>query len=327
MNGEWGMANCLQRTKGELKMKLKLSLNFRKLPIILFITAIAAGVLTGCSQEEGLGFLQKERLHLDVEHYPRVDGSTATIPLSEFFAAAVLGMDLEEARQYIVHNKTHEAYVNLIDGNADIIFVTSPSKEELSYAREKNVDLEVIPVVSEGFVFLTSADNPVKGLTVQQIKDIYTEKTTNWSEVGGSSKAIIAYQRPENSGSQTGMLELVMKGEKIMKPPMEKVVAEMGMLVDQVAVYTNEEDAIGYSYYYYVTDMWQNDKVKLLEVNGIYPDKTTISNGTYPIRTAYYAVLRSDEPKGSSARRLLKWILSDDGKRIAEEAGYVKLGK
>ena len=311
-------------------MKSKLSLSLRKLPVLLFIMAIAAGTLTGCGSDGSSkmqGLDTKQRLHLDAKYYPRVDGSTATIPLSESFAAAVLGMDLEEARQYIVHNKTHDAYVNLIDGNADIIFVTSPSEEELSYAQEKNIELEVIPVVSEGFVFLTSADNPVKGLTLQQIRDIYAGKTTNWSEVGGSSKAIIAYQRPENSGSQTGMLELVMNGEEIMEPPMEKVVAEMGMLVDQVAVYTNEEDAIGYSYYYYVTDMWQNNKVKLLEVNGIYPDKTTISNGTYPIRTAYYAVLRKDEPKSSNARRLLKWILSDDGQRIAEEAGYVKVGK
>ena len=48
-----------------------------------------------------------------------------------------MGMSPEEARQYIVHNKTHEAYVNLIDGKADIIFVTSPSEEELAYAERK----------------------------------------------------------------------------------------------------------------------------------------------------------------------------------------------
>jgi phosphate transport system substrate-binding protein len=110
-----------------------------------------------------------------------------------------------------------------------------------------------------------------------------------------------------------------------MKAPTEKVIAEMGALVDAVAVYTNEEDAIGYSYYYYVTDMWKNDKVKLLAVDGVYPDKNTISDGTYPIRTAYYAVMRSDEPKESNARKLLSWILSPQGQQIAEEAGYVKV--
>lgn len=311
-------------------------MNISKLPIILLLTVLtvltvlAAILVSGCGQGgigDAFGSLGKDRLHFEVGDYPRVDGSTATIPLSEAFAAAVMGLDIQEARQYIEHNKTHEAYVNLIDGKADIIFVTSPSEEELSYAREKNTELSVVPVVSEGFVFLTNSENPVKGLTLQQIKDIYTGKTTNWSEVGGSSKEIIAYQRPENSGSQTGMLDLVMDGEKLMSPPMEQVVAEMGMLVDQVAAYTNKEDAIGYSYYYYVTDMWQNKNVKLLEVDGVYPDKTTISDGSYPIRTAYYAVLRADEPKGSNSRKLLKWILGEEGQEIAEEAGYVRLGK
>jgi phosphate transport system substrate-binding protein len=72
--------------------------------------------------------------------------------------------------------------------------------------------------------------------------------------------------------------------------------------------------------------MWKNDKVKLMAVDGIYPDKKTIGDGTYPIRTAYYAVIRSDEPKDSNARKLLDWILSGEGQQIAEEAGYVKLG-
>lgn len=297
----------------------------KKLTAILLLAVIVAGVGTGCGKSIVGG--DSMSLHLDVNEYPRVDGSTVTIPLSEAFASAVMGLEEEEARQYIVHNKTHEAYVNLIDGNADLIFVTSPSEDELDYAKEKNVTLEVVPIVSEGFVFLTSTENPVKGLTLQQIKDIYKGKITNWTEVGGNNKAITAYQRPENSGSQTGMLDLVMKGEALMEPPMEQVIAEMGMLVDQVASYTNEEEAIGYSYYYYVTDMWRNEKVKLLEVDGVYPDKNTISDGTYPIRTAYYAVLRSDEPENSSTRKLLRWILSNEGQEVAEEAGYVRLGK
>ncbi len=259
------------------------------------------------------------------ETYPKVDGSTVTIPLSEALGARTMGINIEEARQYIVHNKTHQAYLNLINGDADLIFVTSPSKEEFQIAKDNNVNMEIIPIVSEGFVFLTSSDNPVKGLTLAQIQDIYSGKTTNWKQVGGNDVGIIAYQRPENSGSQTGFLDLVMNKVKPVDPPIEQVVAEMGQLIDAVATYKNRPDAIGYSYYYFVTDMWGNDQVKLLEVNGVYPDKTTISSGSYPIRTAYYAVIRSDEPKDSSARQLVDWLLSEEGQKLAEEAGYVRL--
>ena len=266
-------------------------------------------------------------LTMKPEAYPRVDGSTVTIPLSEAVASAVLHLPLEEARQYVPHNKTHQAYLNLVDGTADIIFVTSPSEEELAYAAEKGVELTVTPVVSEGFVFLVNKANPVDSLTLEQIRDIYAGRITNWQEVGGSDEPIIAFQRPENSGSQTGMLDLVIRADEIMPAPTEKVVAEMGALIDAVASYDNAQNAIGYSYYYYATDMWLNDEVKLLAVDGVTPDKTTISDGTYPITTAYYAVTRSDLRSDDSAQVLLDWMLSSEGQQVAEEAGYVKLGQ
>lgn len=268
---------------------------------------------------------QEDSLSFTLETYPVIDGSTVTIPLSEAIAAELMGISIEEVRPYILHNKTHEAYVNLINKKADLIFVTSPSEDELLLAKEKNVTLEVIPIVSEAFVFLTHGENPVKGLTLQEIKDIYTGKITNWKDVGGEDVEIVAYQRPVNSGSQTGFLELVMEDTKPMEPPTEKIQAGMGDLIDAVASYDNRPDALGYSYYYFVVDMWGNDKVKLLEVDGVYPDKDTIRTGAYPIKTAYYAVFRNDEGKDSPVRQIVDWILSETGQQLAQEAGYVKI--
>lgn len=261
-----------------------------------------------------------------METYPRVDGSTVTIPLSEAVAAKLTKQTVDEVRPYILHNKTHQAYVNLIEGSKDLIFVTSPSEEELNLAAEKNVELEVIPIVSEAFVFLTHKDNPVKGLSVDQIKSIYEGKITNWSEVGGPNEAIKAFQRPVNSGSQTGFLELVMKGATPMEPPKEQIIAEMGMLIDVVASYENKMASIGYSYYYFVVDMWGNEAVKLLEVDGVYPDAESISSKAYPLTTAYYAVIRKDSPKDSPERRVIEYILSEEGQQLMEESGYVKNG-
>ncbi|MBW8382526.1 MAG: substrate-binding domain-containing protein, partial [Youngiibacter sp.] len=144
--------------------------------------------------------------------YPRIDGSTATIPLSQGIAGELLGLSAEEAKAFIKHNTTHNAYVNLMDGKADIIFVTEPSAEVLTMAKDKGIELEVVPVVKEAFVFLLNVDNPVDVLTQKQIQDIYQGKIVNWKDVGGPDREIIAYQRPDNSGSQTLMLSQVMKG-------------------------------------------------------------------------------------------------------------------
>lgn len=259
------------------------------------------------------------------ETYPRVDGSTVTIPLSEALAARLMDMSLEEVRPYILHNKTHQAYVNLIEKKTDLIFVTAPSEEELALAKTAGVEFEIIPVVSEAFVFLVNADNPIAGLTPADLQNIYTGKITNWSEVGGKDLDIIPYQRPVNSGSQTGFLEMVMPGLTPMDPPMEQVLAEMGMLIDAVANYENGAGAIGYSYYYFVMDMWGSENIKLIEVDGIAPTPESITSGTYPFTTAYYAVMRQDEPEGSPARQVVSWLLSEEGQTLAEETGYVRV--
>jgi len=261
----------------------------------------------------------------DLDTYPRVDGSTVTIPLSEALAARLMGMTLDEVRPYILHNKTHQAYVNLIEKNTDLIFVTSPSKEELDLAASMDVTLEVIPIVSEAFVFLAHVDNPVDSLRYEEIRSIYAGEITNWSEVGGPDLPIVAYQRPLNSGSQTGFLELVMKDKSPMEPPSEQIIAGMSGLIDAVAAYESAPDALGYSYYYFVVDMWGNDQVRLLKVDGVYPSPETIASKEYPVGTAYYAVMRSDEPKDSPARQVVNWLLSDAGQVMAKETGYVPL--
>ena len=258
------------------------------------------------------------------EEFARIDGSTVTIPLTQLMAEKVAGMNPAQAAT-LTHNRTNWAYNSLINGDCDIIFVTSPSEDEYGYAEDAGIEYEIVPIVRDAFVFLVNTDNPVNNLTNQQILDIYTGKTTNWSQVGGTSLDIIPYQRQENSGSQTGMLDLVMKDTPIMDAPTEYKPAEMGGLIENIASFDSSKAAIGYSYYYYASSMYLKDTVKLLAIDGVSPENSTVASQQYPYTTAYYAVIRSDEPEGSFARRMIAYLLSDDGQALAEEAGYVPL--
>jgi phosphate transport system substrate-binding protein len=268
---------------------------------------------------------EEASLSLSPMEYPRVDGSTLTIPFSEAVAAAVMHLPLDEARLYVMHNKTHQAYLNLIDGAADIIFVTPPSEDELAYAKEKGVVLNVIPMLRDGFVFFVNEKNPVSDLSSEEIVGIYSDKIKNWSELGGDDAEILAYQRPENSGSQTGMIELVMKGTPLAPAPQEKVFAEMGGIVDAVAYYENAAEAIGYSYYYYTRNMWGDGQIRYMKIDGVAPGEETIADGSYPYASTTYMVLRQDEAEDSAASRLAEWILSGEGQAVAEGAGYVPI--
>ena len=265
------------------------------------------------------------------ETYPKVDCSTATKPLAKAFSDYFTGekTPIEE----VTSSKTHGAYVNLIEKKADLILVVDPSEEELMLAQQNNVEFEKIPVVREGFVFYVNQFNTVEDLTVEQIQNIYTGTTTNWSELGGEDIPITAYQRPNNSGSQTGMLSLVMQDKPIMEPKKENIMGDMGSIINMVSEYSNEKSAIGYSYYYYANTMYKGinqdaaEKIKLLGVNGIKPTNDTIRDGSYPFQTSYYIVIRKDEPENSNTRKLVQAMLSAEGQNVAEEAGYVAVTK
>jgi phosphate transport system substrate-binding protein len=261
------------------------------------------------------------------EDYPRFDASTATQPLALAFFKNFTGKSDAKLADFGL-TKTHEAYVKLINNEVDLIIVTSPSEDELKLAKDKGVELSVEPVVREGFVFFVSTDNPVESLTVEQIQKIYTGEIRNWKEVGGNDVEIRAYQRQENSGSQTGMLDLVMKGKKMMEPIKESEVSySMMHLVGVNSSYGGEPDGIGYSYYYYVTTMYQDinknvaDGIKLLAIDGVKPDVEAVKTQKYPFTTAYYVVTRGDASE--KTLQLRDAMLSARGQQVALEAQYV----
>ena len=251
--------------------------------------------------------------------YPKVDGSTATIPLAEAFQKDFTGEEKIEVK----HSKTHGAYVKLIDGECDLILVVEPSEDDIEYAKSKNVELKLDKVVNEGFVFFVNKENPVDSLSIEEIQKIYTGEITNWKEVGGNDEEIIAYQRPENSGSQNGMLSMVMKDLKMKEPAKEDIAESMFDIIDVVSEYDNSSSAIGYSYYYYANTMYVKDDVKMLKVNGVEPNNDTIKSEKYPLITAYYAVTRNGEDENSPVMKLRNEMLSKRGQKVAENAGYV----
>lgn len=284
--------------------------------------AIAAlALLAGCGQEQNKG--ETPSLTLTPETIPVIDGATALAPFYETMAAKLMDMDIEEARQYVLCTTTEGAYQNLIAGKADMIFCSMPSREQQESADMHGIEFEMTPFLNGGFVFFVNKDNPVDSLSVQQLHDIYAGKITNWKQVGGNDVEIVAYQRPNNSGSQTGMYEYVIPEDEIMDAPTEKKIADMGGIIDAVASYENAEGAIGYSYYYYVTSMHYTDQIKLVSIDGIAPSDETIADGTYPLINPSYVIINADTPEDSILRDIIKWILSDEGKAAAKEAGYV----
>ncbi len=270
-----------------------------------------------------------------------VDGSTATIPITAELLRQFYGYSDQAVREagVVWHSTTHQAYVNLVgrepraDWAADgteaapvaLILVTPPSEDELSLAADHGVTLDISPIAKDGFVFITHRNNPVDSLTAEQIRGIYTGEITNWSQVGGEDLGIIAYQREPNSGSQTAMEEMVMRGRTMTAPIETQVSWGMGALIDAVAEYDNGPASIGYTYNYYINNLYKNDDIKVLAVDGVSPTDDTMKEESYPFTTTYDAVIRADEPADSPARALRDFLLTEKGQAVVGMAGYCQV--
>lgn len=201
---------------------------------------------------------------------------------------------------------------------ADTDLLTDVMRNLAILAKSRGVELKLTPIGKEAFVFFVNSRNTVNGLTTAQIQDIYSGKITNWKELGGKNAKIRAFQRPENSGSQT-MLQKLMKDKNLMTPPREDVVSGMGGIIERTASYRNYKNAIGYSFLFFATEMIKNNEIKLLEVDGIKPDRDTIASGKYPLASDFYAVTaNSDNP---NVDRFIEWILSEQGQYLVEKTG------
>jgi ABC-type phosphate transport system substrate-binding protein len=259
---------------------------------------------------------------LSAANYPKVDGSTATLPLSQALYARITGADMEEAAQVIHHTKTTSSYMSLIDKKADILIVAEGNEAVDAYASQQGVELLYTPIARDAFVFIANEENPVESLTLEQVVDIYRGKIKNWSDLGGEDQPIIPFQRNENAGSQTLMKELVMKDVPLMNAPM-LVLESMSTTLEEVASYSNTANALGYSVFYYAALMKQTPGLRFMAVNGVSPSYETIGQGTYPLITSYYAVIRADEPEDSPARALLSYLEGAEGQELVQEMGYV----
>lgn len=247
------------------------------------------------------------------EDIPLIDGATALYPVYSSFVNALYsketvkfdGKDFDKTSS-IQKTGTTNAFKRVIDGEVDIIFCAEPSKKQLEYAASKNVELELIPIGKEAFIFIVNKNNPINDLTVDQIKQIYTGKINNWKDLGGEYTPIIALQRAEGSGSQTAMLSF-MNGEE-MKRISQTILGR----------------SIGYSFRYYVESIVKDGKLKMISINGVTPNIENIQNNTYPIVDNFYMIYRKDNTN-KNIKTIEDYILSQEGQDIIKEIGYVPI--
>jgi phosphate transport system substrate-binding protein len=258
------------------------------------------------------------------KNLPVLDGATALYPLYSAFVQAVYPEKNYKIRRSNVRcNNTMASCQSLVKKKVDIIFVARPSKQQIELAEKQGAIMKFTPIAKEAFVFFVNKNNSVNSLTVHELQDIYSGKVKGWNEIGGNNDSIIAFQRNEGSGSQTAFINF-MNGKDIMKPKTDEKIYGMGMIISRVADYANYGNSIGFSFRFFTNEMVNNHQIKLLKIDGIYPDITSIRNQTYPLVSDFYAVTLSDNTNPNVAK-FLEWILSPQGQALVEKTGYCSI--
>jgi len=256
---------------------------------------------------------------------PILDGATALYPIYAAFTEAAYDEDVF-SHNYVLCTNTRSAYEALISGERDVIFVAGASEQQIATAKAAGVELCFTPIGREAFVFLVGKNNPINNITYQQIRNIYSGKTARWATLGWREGGrIIAFQRPEGSGSQTG-LQVFLRGLPVQVPqplPNASLIGTNSLMNQVSIVWRGVQPAIGYSYRFFATTMYANPDTKLLNVDGVEPSIENIQSGSYRFIAVFYAVTNG-KPEGNS-KILIDWILSPQGQELIQKTGYVPL--
>ena len=312
--------------------------------IICFAALVA--MLSGC---HGIENPEGDLKGIKLEDWPMTDCSTSTGPVRDIVAYSLLGIpyhwdiDWLGARTYIVYpdfsgfdfsefyrknpcSGTHEAYLNLIEGSTDVIIASRDiSRNEKASATELGVTLETSPLAIDALVFIVNPKNPVKNLTSDQVRRIYTGEITNWKEVGGVDHAITPYIRDADSGSQEKMETLVMEGLTMIDG--EYMPEIIGSMMDSPYRQLEfNEYGIAYTPFFYRTAMVRDlSNVTMLSIDGVAPTKESLRSNKYSFVSSIYAAVRKTEDHESMAYKLYQFLFTKKGADMIDESGYIAI--
>ncbi len=205
----------------------------------------------------------------------------------------------------------------LINGTTDICQASRPMKEdEKRKLRDRFQTMGIeIPVAKDGLTVYLNEANPVKELTIAQLRDIYTGTVTNWKQVGGGEARITLYGRENSSGTYVYFKDNVLLGHDYSASV--QTLPGTAAVVNAVA---KDPNGIGYGGAAYAKGVKDCGVRKDEKSAAILPSAQTVQDGTYPITRYLYFYTRV-RPAGDM-KKFVDWVLSNEGQALATQVGY-----
>ena len=230
-----------------------------------------------------------------------ISGSTSVGPLME-----KVQEKYEENNSVILEiqqNGSGAGIKDVISGISEIGMSSRELKDE-----EKN-SVEATTVAYDGIALLVNPENKVKNISLEDVKNVYTGKITNWKELGGEDAPIVVISREEGSGTRDAFQEIVgYKSEELTK---EATISDSsGAVITTVA---GNKNAIGFASFEYI-----DETVSALNVNDVEPTVDNVKGGQYKISRPFLLVTKSDSVT-ENGQKLIDYVLSPEGQQIVAD--------
>ncbi len=208
----------------------------------------------------------------------------------------------------------------LINGTTDVCMASRPMKsDEKRKLRDRFQSQGTeIAVAKDGLTVYVHASNPVKQITMEQLKLVYLGQLTNWKDLGGEDAVITIYGRENSSVTYVYFKDHVLAGRDF--------AARVQTLPGTAAVANavgKDPNGIGYGGAAYGKGVRDLALVAPGAKAGVMPTAATVKDGTYPLSRPLYFYLRT-KPAGDT-KAFVDWVLSPEGQAFTTQVGYFPL--
>lgn len=270
-----------------------------KLMVGALLVTIVGSTFVGCgsnSSSENNTASNKNAITISIS------GSTSVGPLME-----KIQEKYEEENSNVIleiqQNGSGAGIKDVISGISEI----GMSSRELKDEEKESV--QGTTVAYDGIALLVNPDNPVKNISLEDVKKIYTGEVTNWKELGGDDTPIVVVSREEGSGTRDAFQEIVgYKSEELIK---DATISDgSGAVKTTVA---GNKNAIGFASFEYI-----DNTVSALSIDGLEPTADNVKSGSYKISRPFILVTKEDGLT-ENGQKLIDFALSAEGQQIVEE--------
>lgn len=269
-----------------------IDLCIRKMRVAAIVALVLSmSLMTACSNRSKTGTV--------------IAGSTSVQPYAEILA-----------EEYALRYSESEVDIQGGGSSAGITAVESGTANIGMSSRaldDKEQGLWSVEIAKDGLTIIVNPNNPVQNLTLAQIRDIYANTISDWSELGGPKAKIHVITREDGSGTRSAFESLVMDETQITP---KAIVQDSNGAVKQIV--SDDPNSIGF------ISLGLVDKaVKAIQLEGIAATRENVMNGSYSLFRSFLFVTHS-QPTGAT-KRFIDFTLSPEGQQLLMNEGLIPI--